>query len=767
MVARSIVVASHVITYKSPVRPTPWDTRAHIPTTIMLPLCPALAPRTPLALNARTMFPATMLTPTELIGTVTSLDATHLPTAVWTVASALAVLGIGQAFETITHTVRHAVPNSLLPVIEAILSEVTTLGFTGLLLSNLQASSEESWVGHFSAQYLGDAGELFELFEAVDHALFPTTVAFVVACAILISVVNAKFASFMHSTQTELLYSKLVDDEARDACSKDASSDTCTVASRRSNKAAGLLLEQMHIPASDGARLSAMDAFLDLGKPATARRAEFLRFRCRFIEQSAMSGRPLPQDFQFGRYLQRAAADNLRGLVSLEPVELVLVWLPLILIETFVLALSGGVDGDFLPSLFGLAQVPIGVWALWNYLRMHTVKTMLTPQLGVSTEGGASADRVFKLLPPRFAMMGGSFRQKSWLDALSVFERPFAAPAATAHDELFGELGSNGLDFYLASMRLVLFSSIVSLAYFGGGGGDAWIASSAAAAAACISQSTPLEACDLGELVHMTSAPLAIVPSMMAVLLTPFTFLNYNWASAVEGQRREDVADAVLREQREGRFRVTLSSLASLCTAIESALTEASGDVAARVPKRTAAEVETAWEHLLATQPPERLLDVRALFEAQDTDASGSIGFDEIESIVVQLGYEPTPAGVQALFTRMDVDGDGEVGFAAFATAVVAPVAPQPATVAATQGATSAANNILPIEYGKLFDFFDLDGSGTIDEGEMLLKLEGLGFDPRGVTQLFADIAGEQKGVVTRQDFTKYLEETSLPRQTA
>ena len=66
-----------------------------------------------------------------------------------------------------THTIRHKVASSLLPVVEAILAEVTTLGFSGLLLGTLQASSEESWIGQFSERYLGEAGLLFELFDFI------------------------------------------------------------------------------------------------------------------------------------------------------------------------------------------------------------------------------------------------------------------------------------------------------------------------------------------------------------------------------------------------------------------------------------------------------------------------------------------------------------------------------------------------------------------------------------------------------------------------
>ena len=102
-----------------------------------------------------------------------------MPITGWTLLACMLTLGIGQTFEYTIHNIRHAVSSSLLPVVEAILGELTVIGFSGLLLGTIQAGSEDSLFGRFSEHYLGDAHELFELLEGVEHALFPTTVAFV------------------------------------------------------------------------------------------------------------------------------------------------------------------------------------------------------------------------------------------------------------------------------------------------------------------------------------------------------------------------------------------------------------------------------------------------------------------------------------------------------------------------------------------------------------------------------------------------------------
>ena len=74
------------------------------------------------------------------------------------------------------------------------------------------------------------------------------------------------------------------------------------------------------------------------------------------------------------------------------------------------------------------------------------------------------------------------------------------------------------------------------------------------------------------------------------------------------------------------RFHVTLSSLLCLGTWAENALSSSTVS-----SKRSPEELERQWQLVLATQSSERLLDIRALFDAQDTDGSGNIGADEIE----------------------------------------------------------------------------------------------------------------------------------------
>ena len=140
---------------------------------------------------------------------------------------------------------------------------------------------------------------------------------------------------------------------------------------------------------------------------------------------------------------------------------------------------------------------------------------------------------------------------------------------------------------------------------------------------------------------------------------------------------------------------------------------------------------------------------------SQDTDdPAGFIGREEVSVVLRQLGFRDD-AGDQfgRLFDRMDVDGSGLVGFREFACAVVSP---------GTADADDAMR-LTPAARERIFRFFDEDGSGVIDEPEMLAKLVGLGFDTSGVGDLFREMGGrDRRGVagssVTRRQFMRYLE---------
>ena len=698
----------------------------------------------------------------------------------WVLLLAGVVLGIGQSFETLKHTLEHRLPQPLLPVLEAVLAEMTTLGFSGLLIGAAEESGLlENTLSPLSQQWLGEPKLLFEIFEDIEHGLFPTVVAFALVATFILGVVTLMFELFLNSTQTEKLLAALADDDQRDACAvPEAADNACRRARGRTQKVGGILISSMSIPGVDGTSMASgtpLRALAEILRPASAWRAEFLRFRARFIEQERAVG----SDFLFGRYLQLAATENLKALVSLEPIQLALVWAPLISLEVLLLEWFGTVQGDFLAPVVALSQVPILVWTSWNYVRLHRVKTMLMPQLGVlrlsksggldgaarddaRADDGASADddSIYRLLPPRYSFLGQSFLKPTWFDELAVLERPFASPALTVHDGLWGRLGAAGPGFYKASLRLCLFSAVGSLAFLGAGGyketdGGFFAAEAATALSPLLAGGNAALSESLVAPLTLLGSSLTWLPSVLAVGLTPLSLICYTYATSVEGYRRPELVRTVLRDQRTERFKVTLATLASLCEWVDRALPAAAlasgapssivvastaasmgvgkqaavrealdingdgvadslymdtsgdgkldvvvevdavgmaidttgdgtadsvgvdtvgdGKVDTVVRRRLMDEVEAAWGERFATERPERLLDVRAVFESHDSDGSGSIGTEELGDIMRELGYAPSESDVRAAVATMAaVNDDGlEIGYKEFATAVL------------------------------------------------------------------------------------------------
>lgn len=283
----------------------------------------------------------------------------------WTLGLGCVLFGIGQTFETGTHALKHAVPRSLLPVVEQVIGEIATLGFTGLLVGVVE-SQIGGWLEQISEYYLGppdgalqtleserlpgycpavtpltralhNTAELIEIFEGIDHAIFPVTVAFMLSCALLVGVVAKQFSSYGLSRRRDILIARIAEDEKAEACSLDDEGPSCFRAKQSARKVNGLLLSSLVIDGRDGTRTSPLDPFKDLFTSAEGRRAEFLRFRARFVDRANADGLRIPDDFNFGRYLTDAAAANLKGLVSVEPVSTLKVWVPTLLTELVVL----------------------------------------------------------------------------------------------------------------------------------------------------------------------------------------------------------------------------------------------------------------------------------------------------------------------------------------------------------------------------------------------------------------------------------------------
>ena len=302
------------------------------------------------------------------------------------------------------------------------------------------------------------------------------------------------------------------------------------------------------------------------------------------------------------------------------------------------------------------------------------------------------------------------------------------------------------------SMRLVLYAATVSFGFFASGGLDDL---TRGAAETLLGGGAGAGDGAVGAAARALTLA-ALAPSVGVLAITPSTFLAYNWGTSAEGLRRDELVEKLQAEQRTARFLVALASLARLCEWVELAL-EADERDGTLGPRRTEAQVEAEWEALLALTSPWALLDVRALFESQDEDDSGTLDIDEVEVIVRLLGYAPSEKALTALFVHMDADRTEQVRFREFATVLVRP--------SAEEGHEADGRGVARFDAGalaRLFRFFDDDGSGGVDEAEMLGKLSELGFERRGALQLFGEMRGKAETVISRPRFNAFLVDRSV-----
>jgi hypothetical protein len=162
------------------------------------------------------------------------------------------------------------------------------------------------------------------------------------------------------------------------------------------------------------------------------------------------------------------------------------------------------------------------------------------------------------------------------INRLSVLEHLYKKPARNKHEELFGIIGGNGPEFYMSSMKLVLFFSILISA--------------------------------LGlHLINYEAADiplgyLELVPSIYAIALTPATFLLYNWVTATEMLKKPSLIREVLSDSNAARFRTTVVGLTKFSASVEFWLS--SSDRGGMDLRRTAENVDKDWRRIVDKEHP-------------------------------------------------------------------------------------------------------------------------------------------------------------------
>lgn len=162
------------------------------------------------------------------------------------------------------------------------------------------------------------------------------------------------------------------------------------------------------------------------------------------------------------------------------------------------------------------------------------------------------------------------------INRLSVLEHLFKKPARNQHEELFGIVGGNGPKFYMSSMKLVLFSSILLSAL-----------------------GLHLISNEAGDL---PLGYLELIPSIYAIALTPATFLVYNWVTATEMIKKPQLIRQVLADSNAARFKTTIVGLTKFSASVDFWLSSA--DRSATDLRRTAESVDRDWKRIIKMEHP-------------------------------------------------------------------------------------------------------------------------------------------------------------------
>ena len=104
----------------------------------------------------------------------------------WAVGTTALLCTVFATFEKGVELLEESVPKYVRPSIDAILREMATLGFIGLLVGTDILGLEKGGIAELSERYLGESELCFELFELVHQLLFQTAVAYFVAAGLLV-----------------------------------------------------------------------------------------------------------------------------------------------------------------------------------------------------------------------------------------------------------------------------------------------------------------------------------------------------------------------------------------------------------------------------------------------------------------------------------------------------------------------------------------------------------------------------------------------------
>ena len=137
----------------------------------------------------------------------------------------------------------------------------------------------------------------------------------------------------------------------------------------------------------------------------------------------------------------------------------------------------------------------------------------------------------------------------------------------------------------------------------------------------------------------------------------------------------------------------------------------------------------------------EQILQFKRVFDRHDRDLTGTIGEDELGSIMESLGQNCTNAEVMDMINVIDLDGNGKIDFPDFLVMML--------TFSLSFGDADDEDIFEEIKYA--FNTFDGDGSGDISVRDLRLIAEAMSgdrVDPEVVDELIMEADIDDDGQV-------------------
>jgi len=130
-------------------------------------------------------------------------------------------------------------------------------------------------------------------------------------------------------------------------------------------------------------------------------------------------------------------------------------------------------------------------------------------------------------------------------------------------------------------------------------------------------------------------------------------------------------------------------------------------------------------------------------FSLFDTDGDGSISTKDLQTIMKQLGHDPTEAELRDMVKEVDRNGSGTVNFKEFVMAVT----------------RSDVDDNIEAELIQAFKMFDWDGDGLISAPELKYTMTKLGekLTDQEVNDLMKQADLDNDGYINLKEFKKFM----------